>query len=202
MKTIGYLRVSTGGQTTENQRLAVYEAGYTPDEWLEVIVSGKSSREKRKIDLLVSKLKKGDMVVVSELSRLGRSIGHIIMLVDEMKARGIALHCIKEGIKIGPSGSNGMQSKVMVTLFSLFAEIERDLISERTKEGIARARANGSVPGRPKGSNNHQLDSKIEEVKELVGKGLSKTAIAAYFEVSWSSVNHFIKTRKIAMKKG
>ena len=90
------------------------------------------------------------MLLVSELSRLGRSVAQIIFLIDQMVQQQISFVAIKEGIKL--TGSQNLQTKVMVTLFSLFAEIERDLISERTKEGIAAARAKGKILGRPKGS--------------------------------------------------
>lgn len=178
MKTIGYLRVSTEDQTVESQRLAIYDAGYSPNEWLEAVVSGKSTREKRKIDLLLQRLKRGDKIVVSELSRLGRSLGQIVLLVDELKQGGIGLHCIKEGIKIDDSGKIDMQSKVMVILFGLFAEIERDLISERTKEGLARAKKAGIKLGRPRGLGKHELDQHKEDIKKWIQSGVSMASIA------------------------
>lgn len=197
----GYLRVSTGGQTTDNQQLAIFKAGYKPDEWIEVHASATVPSQKRQIDRLLNLLKPGDTLVVTELSRLGRSVGQIAVLVDQIIKKKAELHCLKESIRVGNGEALDLQSKVTVTLFSLFAEIERDLISERTKEGIERARKAGAKIGRPKGSTGSQLDDKIDEVKALAGRGISKTAMANILGVSWSSLNHFLKSRKIPVKK-
>jgi len=92
-----------------------------------------------------------------------------------------------------------MQTKVMITMFSLFAEIERDLISERTKEGLARARAQGKILERPKGSlGKSKLDGKEKDIKELLNKGVTKMNIARIHGVSWATIQNFIKTRKLA----
>jgi DNA invertase Pin-like site-specific DNA recombinase len=85
----------------------------------------------------------------------------------------------------------------MLTMFSLFAEIERDLISERTKSGLAKARAEGRLLGRPKGLGKSVLDGKEEEIKELLRKGVSKASIAKIYEVSWPCVSHFVKSRRL-----
>jgi DNA invertase Pin-like site-specific DNA recombinase len=92
-----------------------------------------------------------------------------------------------------------MQTKVMITMFSLFSEIERDLISERTKEGLMRARAEGKLLGRPKGTiGKSKLDGKEDEIRRFLNGGINKTNIARYFDVSWSTLDNFIKTRKLA----
>ncbi len=93
------------------------------------------------------------------------------------------------------NGENDIQTKMMVTMFSLFAEIERDLISERTKNGIARARAEGKILGRPKGNGKSKLDSKRDEILNLLENQVSKTAIAKMCDVSPQALNHYIKTR-------
>jgi DNA invertase Pin-like site-specific DNA recombinase len=114
---------------------------------------------------------------VSELSRLGRSLGQVIHIVDELVKRKIRFTAIKEGIHF--EGKQDLQTKVMVALFGLFAEVERDLISERTLEGLASARAKGRLLGRPKGAlGKSRLDGKEEEIRLLLQKQVSKASIA------------------------
>ena len=137
------------------------------------------------------------MLLVSELSRLGRSVAQIIFLVDQMVQQQISFVAIKEGIKL--TGSQNLQTKVMVTLFSLFAEIERDLISERTKEGIAAARAKGKILGRPKGSfSRSKLSGKEDEIGILLRKDVSLASIAKIMEISPTALRHFIRTRQLS----
>jgi DNA invertase Pin-like site-specific DNA recombinase len=103
---------------------------------------------------------------------------------------------IKEAIRF--EGKQDLQTKVMIALFGLFAEVERDLISERTKEGIAAARARGQLLGRPKGAlGKSKLDGKEEEIRLLLQKQVSKTSIAKIVEVSRTALLHFIRTRKL-----
>ena len=193
---IGYIRVSTGGQTVENQRLAIYEAGYRPDQWFEINASSRKSMEKRRISELLELVGPDDKIVVSELSRLSRSIGQTIMLIDAIQKTGVQLHCLKENIKLY-GGKRDIQSKVMTTMFALFAEIERDLISERTKEGIERARKAGSKIGRPKGLGKSKLDPHRSKIEEWIEKGLSKTAMAKLLDVNYTTIDHYIKTRNL-----
>ncbi len=198
-KTIAYLRVSTDGQDLKNQKLEILDYADKNDflitEWLEVKVSSRRSRKERLIDLLLEKLSPKDCLIVAELSRLGRSVGQIITIMDELIKKRVKVIFIKQGMVI--NGKNDIQSKTMITLFGLFAEIERDLISERTKAGLARARAEGKLIGRPKGLGKSQLDGKEEEIRELLKKGVSKASIAKIYECSWPCVNHFAKTRKL-----
>ena len=118
-------------------------------------------------------------------------------MVDHMIRNQIRLVAIKEGIEL--SGKQDIQTKVMVTMFSLFAEIERDLISERTKEGIAAARSRGKVIGRPKGAlGKSKLDGKEEDIRLLLGKEVGITSIAKIMGVSRTALRHFIRTRKLS----
>ena len=137
MKTVAYLRVSTGSQDQSNQKLAVLEYArqkhFAIDQFIEVQVSTRKSQAQRRIEELLDLLKEGDRLVVSELSRLGRSLGQVIHIVEELVRRKILFVAIKETIRF--EGKQDMQTKVMIALFGLFAEVERDLISERTKEG-------------------------------------------------------------------
>ncbi len=199
-QVVGYCRVSTEEQELKNQRLEILEYASRHDlkitAWIEKKVSSRKSAKERLIDVLLERLKQGDTLIVAELSRLGRSVGQIAIIVNTLVETGVRLICIKEGIKL--NGSPDIQSKVMLTMFSLFAEIERDLISERTKAGLARARAEGKLIGRPRGLGKSMLDGKEEEIRELLKKGVSIASVAKIYCVSWPCVNHFIKTRKLA----
>ena len=145
---------------------------------------------------LLTILQPTDVLLVSELSRLGRSVGQIISIVEKLIVKSVRLVAIKEGIDL--AGAADLQTKVMITLFSLFAEIERDLISERTKEGVMAARAKGKILGRPKGVlGKSRLDGKEEEIKLLLQKRGSKSAIARILEVPDPTLRHFIKTRRL-----
>jgi DNA invertase Pin-like site-specific DNA recombinase len=200
MKTIAYLRVSTGGQELNNQRLAIHDYAQHHhlhiDKFLEVQASSRKSNKERGIDGLFADMHAGDLMLVSELSRLGRSVGQVIQIVDDLLKHQIRLVAIKENIHL--DGKQDIQSKVMVTMFGLFAEIERDLISERTREGLVAARAKGRVLGRPKGSHgSSRLDGKETEIKMLLGKKVSKASIAKIMDVSRSALLYFIKSREL-----
>jgi len=192
---IGYVRVSTNGQTVENQRLAIYEAGYRPDNWFEVNASSRKSLAYRRINELLELVKPGDTVVVAELSRLGRSVGQVATMVNELVSKKVELHCLKERIRVGGGEALDIQTKVMVTMFSLFAEIERDLISERTKEGLFRALGEGKRLGRPKGIGKSKIDERGLEVAEWVKLGISVSSMAKMLGMSPSTVSHYIKSR-------
>ena len=200
MQTIAYLRVSKDSQDVKNQRLAIHDfaqkEGITVDDFMEAVVSSRKSTKERKIDALLEKLEEGDTLIVSELSRMGRSVGEIITMVDELVKKKIRFIAIKEGIRL--NGVQDLQTKVTVTLFGLFAEIERDLISQRTKEGLAAARAKGKQLGRPKGSvSQSKLDDRIEEIQRLLALGVSHASIAKITGVHQSTVGRFLKSRKL-----
>jgi DNA invertase Pin-like site-specific DNA recombinase len=201
MKTIAYLRVSTGSQDLANQKLAVLDYArqkqFAIDRFVEAQASTRKGRDQRRIEELLGTLATGDRLVVSELSRLGRSLSQVIQIVDELVKRKIRFIAIKEAIRF--EGKQDMQTKVMVALFGLFAEVERDLISERTKEGMAAARARGRLLGRPKGSlGTSQLDGKEGEIRLLLEKEVSKRSIAKIVGVSATALRHFVRTRKLA----
>lgn len=203
MKTVAYLRVSTGSQDLANQKMAVLdharEKRFTVDRFVEVQASSRKGPAQRGIEDLLGSLATGDRLVVSELSRLGRSLGQVIRIVDELVKRKIGFVAIKEGIRF--EGKQDMQTKVMIALFGLFAEVERDLISQRTKEGLAAARAKGRLLGRPKGAlGKSKLDGKEEEIRMLLEKTVSKASIAKIVGVSRTALHHFIRTRKLDVK--
>lgn len=200
MKTVAYLRVSTGSQDLANQKLAVLDYArqkrFAIDRFVEVHASSRKGRDQRRIEELLGSLATGDRLVVSELSRLGRSLGQVIQLIDELVKRKIRFVAIKEDIRF--EGKQDLQTKVMIALFGLFAEVERDLISERTKEGLVAARARGCLLGRPKGSlGTSKLDGKEGEIRKLLEKEVSKRSIAKIMDVSTTNLRHFIRTRKL-----
>ena len=135
-------------------------------------------------------------MIVSELSRLGRSLGQIIRIVDDLISKKVKFIAVKENIVL--DGKQNMQTKVMIAMFGLFAEIERDLISERTKEGLAAARAKGKLLGRPKGKlGKSRLDGKEDEIKLLLSKEVSKSSIAKIMDISRTALYSFIESRKL-----
>jgi DNA invertase Pin-like site-specific DNA recombinase len=199
MATTAYLRVSTGFQDLNNQKLAILEYArqkkFPIDHFVEVQISSNRTPQQRGIDGMLDRLAPGDRLIVSELSRLGRSLGQVIHIVDELVKRKIRFTAIKEGIHF--EGKQDLQTKVMVALFGLFAEVERDLISERTREGLAAARAKGRLLGRPKGLGKSRLDGKEEEIRILLQKQVSKASIAKILGVTRPTIHHFIETRRL-----
>jgi DNA invertase Pin-like site-specific DNA recombinase len=201
VKIIAYLRISTADQDCDNQRLAILDYAHqhkmTIDEFVSMQVSSRKTLKQRGILKLLDSLEPEDILLVSELSRLGRSVGQIIQMVDYLVKNQIRLVAIKESIEL--SGKQDIPTKVMITMFSLFAEIERDLISERTKEGIAAARARGKVIGRPKGAlGKSKLDGKEVDIQLLLKKEVGIASIAKIMGVSRTALRHFIRTRKLS----
>jgi len=200
MKTYAYLRVSTEGQEVDNQRLAILEYCQRQqihiDEFIEVKLSSRRSTKERRIDELLDRLEKSDTLIVSELSRLGRSLGQMVTLVDALRNNDVRLLAIKESID---TSKNDITTKTQIAMFGLFSEIERDLISQRTIEGLARAKRDGKKLGRPKGAlGRSKLDGKEAEIKQLLEKGINKTAIAKLMDVSRPTLLNFVETRKLA----
>ena len=198
MRTVAYLRVSTAQQDVSSQRLAILEYArkheFRVDDFIEATASGRASDARRRLDEVLSALQPSDLLVVSELSRLGRSLGQIVGILDALAKRRVAFVAIKENIRV--EGKQDIQTKVMTTLFALFAEVERDLISERTREGLARVRSSGKKLGRPKGSLGvSRLDGKEDEIRRFLKLGVSKSAIAKITGVSRQTLYHFIGTR-------
>jgi DNA invertase Pin-like site-specific DNA recombinase len=201
MRTVAYIRVSTGGQGLESQRLAIldyaHRYGLTVQTFVEAQASSRHASARRGVDTLLEQVHAGDLILVSELSRLGRSVGQIIQLVDRLLTQQVQLVAIKEHIRL--NGTQDLQTKVMITLFGLFAEIERDLIAERTKEGLAAARAQGRLPGRPKGRlGTSKLTGREVEIQSLLAKTVSKASIAKILGGSRSTLHAFIQSRRLA----
>jgi DNA invertase Pin-like site-specific DNA recombinase len=200
MRTIAYLRVSTGGQDLGQQKLAMLDYArqhrITVDDVVEVHSSTTHAAQRAQVLALIEALAPGDRLIISELSRLGRSLGQILQIIDALVQKGVRLIAIKEAIRL--EGKQTLQTKALLTLFGLFAEIERDLIAERTKEGLIAARAKGKSLGRPKGAlGKSKLDGKEQEIQLLLRKHVSNASIARIVEVSPTTLQHFIHTRKL-----
>jgi putative DNA-invertase from lambdoid prophage Rac len=197
-KTIAYIRVSTDKQDVNNQRLEILDYArkndIKVDDFIEIEVSSRKSQKDRRIEELINRLNPGDILIVSELSRLGRSTSEVIDLVNGMIQGKINLIAIKQGIRI--SLKMDMQTKVVVTMFSLFAELERDIISERTKVALAGKKANGVRLGKPKGTiQASKLDEKQDTILELLKHRVSKSAIARMVGTSRTNLAEYIQRR-------
>lgn len=192
-----YLRVSTDKQTTEQQRFEILKYAdaqkLTIDHWIEETVSGRVAVRERKLGHVLTTMQPHDLLVVTELSRLGRSLMEVMSVLHALMERGIVVHAIKEGYTLG----NDLNSKVLAFAFSLSAEIERAMISHRTKEALSRKRQEGKRLGRPKGSRSHttKLTGKDAVIQDLLSKRISLSAIARILGVHRQTVAHYIKQR-------
>jgi len=199
--TYGYLRVSTDKQDENNQKVGVDDKakrmGLKIDEYIiDHGVSGTKEPEKRELGALMKKLKNGDLVIASELSRLGRSMMMVMRILEFCMRNGVKVVTVKDNYELG----DNIQSKVLAFAFSLAAEIERDMISRRIKEALARKKAEGAVLGRRKGSKSShvKLTRHESEIKELVSKKISKSAIGRLLGVNRMTVDRFMKDNGIA----
>ncbi len=193
----GYLRVSTDRQDLANQEFTVLklanEKGWKWVDFVEETVSGTVSYKDRKLGLLLNELKKGDVLIVAELSRLGRSILEILHILKDSSERGVKIFGCKENREIS---GNTIESKVLSTVLALVSEIQRDLISKRTKEALALKKSKGFKLGRPKGAlGKSKLDDKLEEIKDFRNKGLNVTALAKIYGVSWTCMRNFLNKK-------
>ena len=201
-KVYAYCRVSTSDQDANNQKLEILEHArknnFKVDDFISIEVSSRKDKKTRRIDELMGNLQAGDTLIVSELSRLGRSVGQLSTMVDELVSNKIKFVAIKEGISLNGNGKKDIQTTALVSCFSMLAEIERQLVSERTKAGLQAARAKGKLLGRPKGSTGKSiLDGKEEFIKSELKYGVAKSAIARKLEVSRGSLVNFINSRKL-----
>ena len=195
----GYIRVSSDKQTVENQRFEIVQFAENNnikiDGWIEETISGTMQYNKRELGKLLEKVQKDDMILCSELSRLGRSLFMIMEILNQCMERECVVWTIKDGYRLG----DDIQSKVLAFAFGLSAEIERNLISQRTKEALARKKAEGVVLGRPKGrkSSHVKLTGKEDVISELLIQGVPKVRIAEIFKVNRNTVYKFIKDNNL-----
>ena len=195
----GYIRVSTDRQTVENQRFEVTkfceQNGMKVNEWIEETISGTKNTDKRKLGELLGNLQKNDILICSELSRLGRNLLMIMSILHICMEKEVQVWTIKDSYRLGKD----IHSKVLAFAFGLSAEIERSLISQRTKEALARKRAEGVVLGRPIGSKSAKvkLSGKENFICDLLSHGVPKTQIAKMLKVDRMTVDAFIKRENI-----
>jgi DNA invertase Pin-like site-specific DNA recombinase len=179
-KIVAYLRASTDKQDLNHQKLEILEFARKKeiriDEFVEITISSRKTSKQRRIDELVGMLTETDTLVVTELSQLGRSTAEVIALVNALVLRNIRVITIKQNLDIA---NQDMNAKIIITLFSLFGELERDLISLRTKEALAAKKASGQQLGKPKSTlQKSKFDNSLDRIKELLGYGLSVRKIA------------------------
>lgn len=194
-----YIRVSTNYQTVQNQKLAIREyAKYhrlRNIQWIAETISGTKQPEKRKLGELLSKVQEGDVIIITEISRLGRSITMILNVLQTLLDKGVKVIAIKEGFELG----DNIQSKVLAFAFGLSAELERTLLSERTKLGLERAKKQGKQIGRRKGqkSKKYKLTGKCAYIKRERENGRSKLSLANELGVTWVTLNKFMQAHNI-----
>nr|WP_314992071.1 master DNA invertase Mpi family serine-type recombinase [uncultured Capnocytophaga sp.] len=196
----GYIRVSTDRQTVENQRYEIKNFckkndmkidGWISDEG----ISGTKDPEKRELGKLLEKAKAGDYILCSELSRLGRSLMMIMAILNECTKKKVNIWTIKDNYRL----DNDISSAVIAFAYGLSAQIERQLISQRTKEALARKKAEGIFIGRPKGSLSKKvkLSGKEKDILKYIKQGMSQREISEKLGVSKGTVNRFIRREKL-----
>ena len=193
----GYIRVSSDKQTVENQRFEInnfcLKENMHIDGWIEETISGTKNYDKRELGRLLKKVQKDDLIICAELSRLGRSLFMIMEILSLCMKKECKVWTIKDNYRLG----DDIQSKVLAFAFGLSAEIERNLISQRTKEALARKKAEGVVLGRPKGRKTspqkHKLHGKKVLIDELLKQDVSKRQIAKICKVDRNTLARFLK---------
>lgn len=198
-----YIRVCTDKQTTENQKFEILkfadEKKITIDSWMEETVSGTKKVTDRKLGDLLQKLTKDDRLIVTELSRLGRSLLEVMSILHTLMEKNVQVYTTKERYELG----NNISSKVLAFAFSLSAEIERSMISSRTREALARKKSEGAILGRPKGSFSKvtKLTGREEDIRELLKSKVSDSAIARIMKVNRVTLTKFANSRKLRNSK-
>ena len=202
-KHLAYLRTSTDKQDLNNQKLEILEyarqKGVKIEDFIALSMSSRKSQRERRIDELLSRLDEGDTLFVTELSRLGRSTEQVINLIDELVNNDIRIIVIKQNLTLDKT-QDDIQSLTMITMLSLFAQLERVMISRRTKEALAAKKSQGVSLGKPKGTiQNSIYDKDREKIVELLSLGVSAKRISTH-HLGYgypSSLNYYINTRNL-----
>ena len=191
-----YVRVSTDKQSTETQRFEIKKFSKTKkihiDRWIDETISGMKGIQNRRLGKVLRQARKGDVLITSELSRLGRNLMQVMSLLHQCMEQDITVYTIKEGYELG----NNLNSKILAFAFSLSAEIERNLISQRTKEALARKKAEGIQLGRPQGGRcRRKLDGKEQIITQLLNERRTKLFISKVLGVHRQTLRMFIDDR-------
>ena len=192
-----YIRVSTDKQYQENQKYEIEQFASANnlniDKWIEETISSKKPLEERKLGKLIKKLKADDILITSEISRIGRNLLQIMSVLHHCMNIGCQVWTIKDNYRLG----SDIQSKVLAFAFGLSAEIERNLISQRTKQCLARLRAENKHIGRPKGRKNTitKLTGKEELIENLLAQNIKKTKIAEMLKVDYTTLYKYLKQK-------
>jgi DNA invertase Pin-like site-specific DNA recombinase len=206
-RTYAYLRVSTEAQSLDSQKIGLVDYtrshGLRIDEWIEETASGALDASKRDLgSKLLPKLKPGDLLIVPELSRLGRSTADVLGTLKLLSERQVKVHVVKGALQLDDS----INSKILATVLGLAAEIERELIRQRTREGQARAKASGKHIGRPRIERDEdrrsKLDKHAEDIKRYAAKGITKLNLARFFECDWVTMNEWLRRHGVTINKG
>ena len=204
MAVYAYLRVSTGKQDGENQKQGIDEfakkRGFVIDEYIDDEgKSGTLEPEKRELGNLLKKLRHGDILLAGEISRLGRSLFMIMRILEYCMNNGIKVYTVKDNYELG----DNITSKVLAFAFGLSAEIEREMISRRTKEALEKKRQQGIIVGRPFGDcNSYTKLSKYEsQIDAMLVAGVRKSEIARRFGVDRTTLYRWLKTERFRDRK-
>ena len=189
----GYIRVSTDHQHTANQHheieLFTAKNDMKIDKWVEEVISSRKPLHERRLGKVLKKLKKGDILIATELSRLGRNLLEVMGILQECLEKDCQIWTLKENYRLGAD----IQSKVLAFAFSLASEIERQLISERTKISLQRLKDEGRHLGRPYGTSYQKLQKQHDRLMNLLDKGVSKAEIARSLGCSWLTVHRYMQ---------
>ncbi|MAS35611.1 MAG: resolvase [Anaerolineaceae bacterium] len=202
MTTIGYIRVSTDEQDLQKQRHLLLEYSQQHklliDEFIEIEISSRKNQRERRITELIDKLKDGDLLLVAELSRLGRNMLETLNIIHDLTEKGVKIIFIRQP----ELSTTGPHTQLLLAIYSYFAESEREFISIRTKQGLAAVKARGQMLGRPKGRKNKSrpLDPYREEIKGHLRSGIPVTSIMKLINeqletpLTYNSYKYFIQT--------
>jgi len=201
-KTTAYLRVSTNVQDLEKNKFDILQLANEKRlgnvKWVEETVSGRVSWRKRKIAQIIDQANSGDILIVSELSRLGRSMLECMEIISIATQKKLNIYAVKGNWQL----DNTIQSKIIAMAFSMASEIERDLISQRTKEALAARKKAGQLLGRPKGTGKSKLDKYHPEIEALLANGSTQRFIAKRYGTTESNLSRWMKKKKLKRNFG